>query len=322
MNILKANNSDIPKNYKFLWDIAHQTDKPLKTRLYAEINLEPDLAREIEEFYLQPSLKEALQKQFGISSPVFIKTVYQTLIKEDDTKININSNYLLLFDFLSKIFIKQSKPNHSLFLQAIQDRNVLANAMVLFRQRIRALEILKKHFSDSQILELISDPDSNANTISDTFAMYLTNDEFFNKSLNKLKYNEKNTFGKIHDVFAKQIQYMKNPDFMLQQESLSPALNLINDHSYKFQFIIPANYHTLIDWGNQLGHCIGSKHYALKALKGECILLGVSEENKLLYTLEIINGHMVQIQGKSGSAPHSTLNSEIQSALKKAKLLR
>lgn len=323
MKLLKNRQSISTKKYYFLNEISKYSGKKVISECFFEMNLCLELEQEIEQFFKTKGLPESLQKHFGIKSPLFVKQVYATLIKETEKNIIVNTNYYLIFDVLSKLFLDQQKPNYSLFLQAIQKREIMAQAIIMFDQRIRVAGFFRENFTDTQIFELLCCP-LNLIALTDTFAMFFQNDIYFKEHLSKISFNQKNTIQKIHDIFSREMKKIQSQDFLLNQELQTPILidlqsELIDSN---IKFVCPNNYHSLIEWGQDLGHCIGSKDYSIKALTGKSILLGVFINNELKYTLEIGNQTLIQIQGKSGTRPDDLLLDKIKNRLRKYRLIK
>jgi hypothetical protein len=323
MKILLNKQKISTKKYPFLKELELYNKKKIESECFYPLDLDIELESEIETFFKERNLKIALEKNFKIKSPCFIKTVFETMIKQDSDCIIVNTNYYLIFDILSKLFLDQEKPNHSLFLQAIKKREIMAQAITLFPQRIRAVGFFKANFTDTQIMELLESP-LNFITIKDMFTMYFQNDQHFNNLLKGVSFKDKNTILKIHNIFAKENAYLKSKDFALKQEILNPKIIEVCSSEFKsgWSFANPENYHTLIAWGQDLGHCIGSRSYAESALLGSSVLLGVYFKGELKFTLEVLNGRFNQIQGKSGTKPDVELLSKIIQVLTKNGIIK
>jgi hypothetical protein len=308
------------KKYPFLNELSKYNKKRVESECFYPLNLGDELKLEIDGFFRENNLKEALDKNFKIKSPCFIKSVFETMIKENNDCIVVNTNYYLIFDILSKLFLEQEKPNHSLFLQAIKKREIMARIIIMFSQRIRAVGFLKENFTETQIMELL-ESDFDYITIVDTLSMFFQNDQHFNNLLRGIPFKDKNTILKIHNIFSKENALLKSKDFDLEQEKKNPQLLKFPEFN-GWSFINPLNYHTLISWGEDLGHCIGSRSYAESSLAGDSVLLGVCFEGELKYTLEVFKGILTQVQGKSGTRPHAEIMTQIVKILTKNNIIK
>lgn len=65
-----------------------------------------------------------------------------------------------------------------------------------------------------------------------------------------------------------------------------------------YQVIQPADTHELMDWGNKMGHCIGS--YASEAFSGQSVFLGIIKDGKMIGNaqIKVKAKRLMQIFGK------------------------
>ena len=308
----------IPKNvYPFLDQISNFEKKPIVTDLYFNFSqADPEVIKMIEDFFKFPTLKEALKNTFGISSPRVCDFVNQNMIVKDNSKhIGLNLNYFLSLSSLYYIFLNQEKPNHDGFLKALGNHHVISLLCQLYNHRVQ-LQGFMKTLNEDQKLQIL-EKSGLYDEVTDTLAMYFQRDDYFQSILDGIPFERKNTFQKVHDVLAKHLAKIKQEDFVLEQEKKRPKLSQLSKINEEYHFILPRTHHDLVNWGAELGHCIGSRHYAEKAFLGHAILLGVyNKKNQLKYTLEIISGRIVQAQGVSGTRPDSRLMSDLEKALK------
>jgi hypothetical protein len=317
------------KNYPLLDGYCSASGKKMKISNNFSIHeLHPAIADELDKFLKESSLKTALKKSFGISSPPITEAINKLMFSETKEHVEVNFNYWLIFDMLSTLFLKQEKPNHSDFLkfltQFYTNRTVLATLAPHFNLKLQMQKLLNDNFTESQKCEILNNS-TYKDEVKDMLAMYLQNDEYLNNTLKMNEFKNINNFRKIHDIFAKENAKLKTKDFSLNQEQWYPQINKLNEGEGKaknFQFLIPKSHHVLIDWGQTLGHCIGSRHYATDASMGKCLLLGIATKSENIdYTLEIRSRRINQIQGFSGTRPNATTMKELEIILRKLELV-
>lgn len=316
----------IPKNlYPFLDQISNFEKKPIVTDLFFPFgDADPQVIKMIEDFFKYPSLKDALKNTFGISSGKVCDFVNNNIIVRSNPKqIGLNLNFFLSLSTLYYVFLNQEKPNHDSFLKALGNHHVISILSNLYNHRVR-LQGFMKNLTEDQKLQLLERSDLYDEVV-DMINMYFQRDDYFSKILKDLPVERRDTFQKIHDEFAKHLAKIKAEDFTLLQEKINPKLyDLVKEPINKeFFWKVPQTHHDLIDWGAELGHCIGGRDYAMRASQGRCILLAIykKEEGKktqLKYTIEIINKRINQAQGVSGSRPNAQLLSDMEKALQKA----
>lgn len=79
-----------------------------------------------------------------------------------------------------------------------------------------------------------------------------------------------------------------------------------------YQVIQPADTHELMDWGNKMGHCIGS--YAFEASSGQSVFLGILKDGKMIGNaqIKVKEKRLMQIFGKH----NALLDDEVLDAFK------
>lgn len=87
---------------------------------------------------------------------------------------------------------------------------------------------------------------------------------------------------------------------------------------YRIKFA--ENTKELVEWGNEMRHCIGV--YAKAAVQGVSILGAVYVEDKFKYNFEVRNQHLVQLHGKFNQYPENIDKAAVRSMLQEAKVIR
>lgn len=319
------NNVDLTNtDYPMLRDYAKAKKKPIKTSHSFNMNdLDEALCEEIHQFLSHKSLKDALRESLEISSPQICDFINTNMFKETETQIELNLIYYLIADTTAQIFIRQEKPNPDGFLRVLAQRPVFAMLAPLYNRRLQLQKFLNDNFSEEKKIEVLENS-TRKDEVTDLLNMYMQDDQFFKTYLEGQNFRQLSSLRHCHDLIAAQLQKLKTVNFQLKQETHWPAIKeLHNKVIYKdFYLVVPDSHHDLITWGNILGHCIGGRHYAEQAYKGQSLLLGVADKSRLRFTMEIRNKHIAQIQGVSRSAPDRELQKAIDKALIEAKLLR
>lgn len=230
---------------------------------------------------------------------------------------------------LSKVFMKEGSENVSDFLDIIENKDSFNNAMVFtcFKTYSERSQFLSA-FSMEQIKILMNFPVPPKGYIlseNSSFGLDWGYRCLFSDSLNNFgvfpekmiaaikeqDFSNLNSWRKVHDFLAKEGDRLQKASFDLHQEVKFPNLmNLENVMDYEVK--VASTNHELMDWGRTLRNCIGGGHYALKALKGECILLGLKKDGNISYTVELAHGRIFQFEGFSRSQ-----NEELKQALQK-----
>lgn len=323
--IFLKDNTIIPtKDYPLLQGYEHSTKKPVKTSFFFSIeDLDEVIAQEVHDFLKHTSLKEALKEQMGISSAQITSFVNQVIFTETKDCVELNLNYYLIVDVLATIFLQQAKPNPDAFLKALSQRKLIAMIAPLYNRKLHLQKFLNDNFSEEKKLEILQNS-SRQDQISDMLSMYMQNDEFFKEYLSKKSFKEIASFGDCHDLLAMQMSKITQENFDLKQETHYPVLKNLDNQLFSgtHRLVVPQTHHDLVVYGNLLGHCIGSKHYAEAAYKGKCVLLAIVDNNRLKYTLEIVNKHITQIQGQSRSYPPKEIESKLRKTLEDAGLIK
>lgn len=313
-------------NYPLLDSYAKAAGKPLKlSHTFGLSSLHDGIALEVDTFLKQTSLKSALKEAFNISSPAVTAYINRLMFIEKSDCVELDLTYWLSIDIVSHIYLKQEKPNSSDFLKFIEqfktNRKIIAMLVPFYNQRLQIQKLLA-NFTEAQKWDILQNSQSG-DSLKDTLAMYMQNNEYLENILSQKDFKELNGIQKIHDVFSRENAKLRSVDFDLKQETFFPKLLELEKLSNNaIHFTLPKSHHVLIDWGSQLGHCIGSRHYAVSAMQGECILLGIGKcSSKIDFTMEIKGRRICQLQGLSGSSPNNEMRSEIEKILKQADLI-
>jgi len=82
---------------------------------------------------------------------------------------------------------------------------------------------------------------------------------------------------------------------------------------------LPQNSHDLIDWGNELSHCVGS--YGSMVAQKRCTIFGVFKEEKIKYCLQVTGRKVVQFRGKHNCSPEKEDSEKVIRVLKERGLV-
>lgn len=92
------------------------------------------------------------------------------------------------------------------------------------------------------------------------------------------------------------------PPAPVEEINLLPLWEKFDGIEYeKYKIVVPRHADTLANWGNEMHHCIAG--YARAMHEHRCLLLGVLEDGKLKYNLEIRQGRIVQFRGFANATP-------------------
>jgi hypothetical protein len=323
-NRLLQDDKIIPTDkYPLLRGYEKSKGKVIKTSFFFSIeDVDETTEQEIEGFFKHTSLKEALKKYMGISSSKITSYINQTMFSETPESIELNLNYYLIIDILSTVFLRQPKPNPDDFLKALSQRKLIAMLSCLYNKKLQLQKFLNDNFSEEKKLELLQNSSRN-DQVSDLLGMYMQDDSYFKEFLSKKNFKEISSLAKCHDLLAAQMSKITQKNFALKQETHYPVLKQLDNKILidDYYLIVPQTHHDLITWGNILGHCIGAKHYAEAAYKGQSVLLGIANKNRLQYTLEINQKFITQIQGQSRSYPSKKVEAKLREELKNRGLI-
>ena len=111
-------------------------------------------------------------------------------------------------------------------------------------------------------------------------------------------------------------QEMDQTEFFPEAKQL---LDLTFPDDYKI--IIPTNNHQLIQWGVEMGHCVGGEDYQEDTANGDCLIVGLALGDKVKYAVEVRDNELVQVLGKSSCEPKPLVYSSLIKALEVLKLI-
>lgn len=222
------------------------------------------------------------------------------------TKIRVNDffiNYDLLL-FLKKAFDHSFDINHlQKMLETFSDFTLI-NRVFGFTPILSA----NKYKLENFILNLTEElTDKNIKTVK----MHIADTEKALKALARKSINsdaivlsEKvNTLKKLHDQIS---LYLRNferagPNRSLELEKKFLELKELNNQviceENKYILSIPSDTHTLCTWGFWMNNCVAS--YINNCLNGQCIVLGIFKDDKLIINVEIRNKSIRQIYRKA-----------------------
>ena len=285
-------------------------------------------------FFKNNSLKDACFKAFGTKSNKICKYIYENFfeIKGDILLINDSA-----FEKLQFFFNTVGDVNHVTDLLKID-----FNEKVDFRELSDDLELVKivpktdlnekidfRELSENldlveivpklRLKKWISTFNKDYRSFIDASRMLRHNPQ--------VKTNLRTDFSTIkefHDYLVIEVDKIKHADFSLNQEEKFPSL--VKAKSIK----LPLNYtlkvaktsHELIEWGRAMNHCVGFAGYGQKALRGECILIGVFKNDKPEYCMEVSpKGKLIQFEGKGRKSIPEEIKRDLIEQLKAIEIL-
>lgn len=328
-------------DYPLIKDLAgYIFQEPLEQKRLYNLAFSCYLPFVVEQGHTTLKTKNMTDLVFSLSktkSPRVIKVLqnYYTALKEAN-----------LFSFLgmeavfelSLVFMKKDKENPSDLLDFLENKDCFHNFMLFCSNKSPAeRRDFLSSFSQEQIKTLFSmKTPKNGYFLSETnnYSIDWSYRCLFSDSLNhfclfpeKMKtalkeqdFNNINTFKKLHDFLTREGERLQHALFDLEQERKHPALTSL-EPVMDYEVKVASTNHELMDWGRTLGNCIGGGYYSQKALKGDCILLGLKKEGNIAYTVEIVGGRIIQFEGPSRSR-NETLLKALQVSLETKKILR
>lgn len=294
--------------------------KVIHLRSILEQQLDPSTIEHLESFFAEKTLKESLKKQYNCHSPQLIEAVRELLFCEKNHQFRLDM--FLALDVMSDIFLQCAESALPEFLQAVKTANI-RTVLIFMYPRKPQIKQLMDTFPAAQRLAILLNSSGYKQT-ADMLEMYTRNPAYFNEVLENTSLNDKNSFRKLHDLFARHNRKLAQDNFELKQEAHFPSIKKIEeaDLEGEFKLVAPECYYTLVDWGAKLGHCIGGVGYAQRAKSGQCLLLGLADPktDEIKYTMEIVGKRINQLQGYSGSAPKQAQREVLVRELKKLSL--
>lgn len=120
-----------------------------------------------------------------------------------------------------------------------------------------------------------------------------------NRVLLRVKALKTNSIETISNIIKEERLFANKKNFSLCQESHYPKLKEVRGESLDIE--IPQTWFDLIVYGDCLSFCVGNVDYANRAKKGEVFILGIYNNKKLTYVLEVENGKVKQFYNKANS---------------------
>lgn len=122
-------------------------------------------------------------------------------------------------------------------------------------------------------------------------------------------------------ILAREIGREKGSLFFLHLEDHFPLLKTLQLNMGGLEIVIPQHNEELNEWSRIMNNCIAT--YAQRAKKGECLLLGIQKNNKLIYNLEITTaGKVKQFLAKANSRAYQAEQKVIEEFLSKNHILK
>lgn len=269
-------------------------------------------------------LTDSMDQIFLCSSKNFKKAFFDYLVDKKEI-LHLDGNKLSMIKFICELFLIKQVPNHSDCISLISNKQGMVFSILpewLNSANQRFLLSFLNNFTDSQKKTLLTS-DCDKTTFSDALAMYAKFPRELNRSISLKKWNALESFSLIHDFFVEESKKFAQPNFLLNQEKFFVNAKFLrgirlNNGMY---FNLAEDQHELIDWGNKMGHCIGTAGYGSMATEGDCLLIAVMKDKEPVYAIEIRGFRIVQIQGKNHSKPDGTLMNEISLKLRKLGLI-
>lgn len=237
------------------------------------------------------SIKDCISKKFPKCSKKTFSLISEKMIQK---------NYLN-FDYIQNLFYLQN------LLSNVDDINEVINSSIFFDlKNIVLLDYLFASIDEKRLKKIIineTTKTSSKQKINDIQNLYNELQKVFN---NNFIIDWKNIYSvdKLHEYLLNlflTISSRDKNDYSLMGEIQFPFLNnLSKEYFDNLKIVIPKRKSDLEEWGRTLGNCIAT--YAHNFRIADVILLGLFQDDKLKYTLEIsTNGKIKQFVDKTNT---------------------
>jgi hypothetical protein len=299
------NGRKLHQKFKILGDIEEYEKKQVDFKDFYANKLSP----KVKIFFKEKSLTVALKKRYNLKSPRLVNFVNTFVFDRSENNCLVDIHAIYVLDHLKSIFLEEKNENVSVFLDTLDflttnksspkyqfDKyrfSTLIEIMDSSNYRI-LLSLLKDNFTVQKTQIILKDffTCEDHPEISDMVKMYKNRTSDYKTILKQSRFEDINSFNKIHDLFASHIEKLSRPVQKINQEKNFPKLKTLEKTKIKnkYTFKVAETNHELIDWGTQMSHCVGNDDFAEDARKGKCILFALCEKDSPKYCVEIRDG--------------------------------
>lgn len=286
----------------------------------------------MEMFFKEQYVAESIKSVFGINSKK-VKEIFNDTMTYRKQFV-IDGNKIAKMKLMAEIFLRSNmlKPNINdciAMMERVNGNELLNNKgfdeiMELESNFNFIFVSFMSNFIDEQKMVLIEESvDKNDYIFMDTMMIYKKYNMELDLILKQRKWNEKNSWLKIHDLFVQESKKFMVKNFILKQEDKFSNAKFIHGQklSNGMHFAVAKDQRELFAWGDILDHCVGTAGYGERALNGDCLIIGVMRGFDPVYTIEIRDMRVIQIQGKSNTKPEQNIYREIESKLRQFGLI-
>lgn len=295
------------ENKKFIWPTVDQS-----RNTYVE---------EINQLVTDPKLLDGLTNVFGFSSKNFVKNFEPTFFKRSSSDFTLDLPYLKKVNFLKNVFLPN---NHNDFLHFLNaNLSKIENAYLSIEQR-NNLEKLLNLFNDEQKHTLLSNlVRQNIEELPDALETFGNSETYFKKFFKENDFKKFDRFSKIIATIFEEEEMAACPLQEMDQTEFFPEAKQLLDLTFPddYKIIIPTNNHQLIQWGVEMGHCVGGEDYQEDTANGDCLIVGLALGDKVKYAVEVRDNELVQVLGKSKCEPKPLVYSSLIKALEVLRLI-
>lgn len=301
--------------FPLLNDIEKFEGKQITFKYQVESN-RSELFSVLNEMVKEQKLSVALKKVFNCDSKQMLKKFEPNFFIRKKTVVELNFQLLAQSLWIEKVF--NPEVNASDFLSAL-DYDLNPVKKTIFSSVLsRSFAQILTQFNDQQKREVLNNLNlpsyKDLDIALEDYNRYTT---YYNKLLLETEFKEINRLEKIINLILDHEEMASVPLSNLYQENHYPAISEVCKLSLpkNYSVIVAKTNHELITWGIDMGHCIGGEDYQEDAEAGDCLLIALALNGVPKYAVEIRDGELVQIQGKSSSRPDHLVQISLLKAL-------
>jgi hypothetical protein len=252
------------------------------------------------------NFNEALKKIFPNAGKKTFKTI-SNFIENENGNIDFSA-----FHFAHYCSVYVSDANH--FNEIIENSINLDSV-----ESLHPLHFVLERMNEKRFIKLVIDATrvnkfELSSMVIDIMRMYkdilkVCEEEY------EIDFKSINTVKELHDSVMKDHELISRhgENLMLFLERKFPYLEAFSENEFRgCQIVIPKDKATLVEWGQQLGNCIGS--YGQDARDGQTIIFALYEKDKVKYNIEISpsDGRIKQFVSHSNNIVDENMRNELQ----------
>jgi hypothetical protein len=269
-----------------------------------------------------PKLSASLKNLLGLESRQTLKAFDKNFFIRKKTVVELDFKFFTKSLWLSQIFNPQD--NAFDFISLLnEDLKGLKN-IYLNKNLGSYLANLLNNFNYQQKKDLLSNLQSSYQDLNYALETYNRYTSFYQNCFKKTDFKQIHEMNLLRDFILDHEEVSSVPLENLMQENYYPEIKQVCDLTFPgdYKIKVAQTNHELINWGIEMGHCIGGEDYQIDAQEGECLLVALCLNDKPKYAVEIRDNRVIQIQGKSSSRPDRLLNVSLYKALEHFNLIR